>query len=40
MVIGDIIGEELSAFFSGGQTAETTAKVIQNRVEIYVNEIG
>lgn len=40
IVMEEIIGEELSAFLSGDQTAETTAKVIQNRVEIYVNEIG
>ena len=39
-VIEGIIQEELSAFLSGGQNASTTAEVIQNRVGIYVNEIG
>ncbi len=34
----DIILEEASAFFAGQKTAEEVAKLIQNRVFIYVNE--
>ncbi|NMD44714.1 MAG: hypothetical protein GYA88_04740, partial [Clostridiales bacterium] len=34
----EIIGEETAAFFDGSKTAEETAKIIQNRVSIYVSE--
>ncbi|MDR0859148.1 MAG: hypothetical protein LBN97_08970 [Oscillospiraceae bacterium] len=33
-----IIMEEVSAFFADAKTAEETAKIIQSRVSIYVNE--
>lgn len=35
-----ILQEEVAAFLSGDQDAKSTAKVLQNRVGIYVNEIG
>ena len=34
----DIIDEETQAFFSGQKSAEETAKMIQSRATIYVNE--
>ncbi|MHB1151787.1 MAG: ABC transporter substrate-binding protein [Eubacteriales bacterium] len=34
----NIIKEETAAFFAGSKTAEETAKIIQNRVSIYVSE--
>ena len=34
----DIIVEETQAFFSGQKSAEETAKMIQSRATIYVNE--
>ncbi len=34
----NIINEETAAFFAGSKTAEETAKIIQNRVSIYVSE--
>ena len=40
IVLQNIIEEELAAFVSGNQDATTTAGMIQNRVGIYVNEIG
>jgi ABC-type glycerol-3-phosphate transport system substrate-binding protein len=36
--INAIISEELELFFGGQKSAEDTAKLIQNRVSIYVNE--
>lgn len=37
-LIFDMIKEEAGAYFSGQKTAEEVAKIIQSRVEIYVNE--
>lgn len=34
----DIINEETAAFFAGSKSAAETAKIIQNRVSIYVSE--
>ena len=34
-----IIQDELSTFFADGKTAEETAKLIQNRVSVYLSEI-
>ncbi|MDD4773938.1 MAG: extracellular solute-binding protein [Eubacteriales bacterium] len=34
----EIINEEAAAFFAGSKSAEETAKIIQNRVSIYVSE--
>lgn len=34
----DIIAEELQPFFTGAKSAEETARLIQDRVSIYVNE--
>ncbi|MCH5343604.1 MAG: extracellular solute-binding protein [Acetatifactor sp.] len=34
----NIINEEAAAFFSGQKTAQDVAKIIQSRVQIYVNE--
>lgn len=34
----NIINEEMGAYFAGQKTAEETAKLIQNRVQLYVNE--
>lgn len=34
----NIIKEETAAFFAGSKSAEETAKIIQNRVSIYVSE--
>jgi ABC-type glycerol-3-phosphate transport system substrate-binding protein len=34
----NIINEETAAFFAGSKTAEETAKIIQNRVSIYIGE--
>ena len=33
-----ILEEELDAFFAGGKSAEDVAKVIDNRVQLYLNE--
>lgn len=33
-----IVMEECGAFFAGDTTAEETAKAIQNRVQLYLNE--
>ena len=38
--IADIIKEECAAFFDGQKTAEQTAKLIQDRVSLYVMEQG
>ena len=38
--ISDIIGQECEAFFAGQKTAEETAKLIQNRVNLYIYEQG
>ena len=35
--IMDIVGEEAEAFFAGDKTAEETANVIQNRVQLYLD---
>ncbi len=37
--INDIITEESGAFFSDQKSADETAKIIQNRVQTYLNEI-
>lgn len=34
----DIITEEMDSYFEGGQSAESVAGVIQNRVQIYLDE--
>lgn len=34
----NIVSEELQPFFSGAKSAEDTARLIQDRVGIYVNE--
>jgi ABC-type glycerol-3-phosphate transport system substrate-binding protein len=36
--IADIINDECKAYFDGEKTAEETAKLVQSRVSIYVNE--
>ena len=33
-----IIGEEAPAYYSGQKPLEDVAKIIQNRVQLYVNE--
>ena len=38
--ITDLISEEAAAFFAGQKTAEETAKLIQDRVSLYVMEQG
>lgn len=35
--IMDIVSEESGAFFNGDKTAKETAKVIQNRVQLYLD---
>ena len=35
--IMDIVSEETGAFFAGDKTAEETANVIQNRVQLYLD---
>ena len=35
--ITDIMSEETEAFFAGDKTAEETAKIIQNRVQLYLD---
>ena len=35
--IMDIVSEEIEAFFAGDKTAEETAKLIQNRVQLYLD---
>ena len=37
--VGDIIAEEVGAYFSGDKSAEKVAEAIQNRVKVYINEI-
>ena len=34
----NIIREEMGAYFAGQKTAEATAKLIQNRVQLYLDE--
>ncbi|MCD7787127.1 MAG: hypothetical protein LUG87_05530, partial [Oscillospiraceae bacterium] len=36
--IYDVVSEECAAFFAGDKTAEETAKLVQSRLNIYVNE--
>lgn len=36
----DIVKEEAAAYFAGDKTAEETAEIIQNRVQMYLNERG
>jgi multiple sugar transport system substrate-binding protein len=36
--IADMVTEEAAAFFAGDKSAEDTARIIQNRVNTYVNE--
>ena len=36
--ITQIINDESAAFFSGSKSADETAKLVQSRVSIYVNE--
>ena len=36
--LADVFAEELSGFFQGGQSAEQAAKILQNRVQLYLNE--
>ncbi len=38
--INSIIEEQSELFFSGGQSAEDTVKAIQNKVSLYMKEIG
>ena len=38
MRVGNILYEELQLFFNGERNAEETAKVIQNKVSLYLNE--
>ena len=33
-----IIGEEAAAYYSGQKKAEDVMRIIQNRVQLYVNE--
>ncbi|MDE7112573.1 MAG: hypothetical protein K2O57_00060, partial [Acetatifactor sp.] len=35
--IMNIVSEEIEAFFAGDKTAEETAKLIQNRVQLYLD---
>ena len=37
--IEQIVWEELEAYYSGGKTAEETASVIDDRVQIYLDEL-
>lgn len=37
--ISNIINEESGAFFAGQKSAEETARIIQNRVSVYIGEI-
>ncbi len=36
--IGTILGDELPSYFEGSKSAEETAKIIQNRVQLYLDE--
>ena len=36
--IQEVIDEEIKAFFAGDKTAEEAAKMIQNRISIYISE--
>lgn len=38
--IAYIILEELKLYFGGSKTAEDTAAIIQNRVQLYLDEMG
>lgn len=37
-VINEIMSEELDTCFSGGRSVEDTVKVIQDRVQLYLDE--
>ena len=37
-VVEDIILEEADSFFNGNKSAEDVAKIINNRVQLYLNE--
>ena len=37
-VISDIVYEETAPFFEGKKTAEEVAKIIDNRVQLYLDE--
>ena len=39
-VISNILFEELNAYYAGDKSAEDTANLIQNRVQIYLSEIS
>ena len=39
-IIWEIVEEEIQAFFSGRRSAEDTVRVIQNRVQTYLNELS
>lgn len=36
--VSDIIQEEAESYFNGTRTAEDVAKIINNRVQLYLNE--
>ena len=36
--ITDILTEEVQAYFEGQKSAEETAKMLQSRIKLYVNE--
>ncbi|NLO46858.1 MAG: hypothetical protein GX111_00840 [Clostridiales bacterium] len=36
----DIIADECRAFFFGDKSAEETAKIIKNKLEVYFSEKG
>lgn len=37
--ISEVVFTEVSEFFSGGRSAEETAKIIQDKIQLYMNEI-
>ena len=37
--IGRIFSEELQAYFAGDKTVDETVKVIQNRVQLFLDEM-
>lgn len=39
-VIIGIVEEEVSGYYAGAATAEQTAQKIQNRVQLYLDELG
>lgn len=39
-IIMQIIGEEAEAYFKNQKTLDETVKVIQNRIQLYLNESG